>query len=517
MIMQPEQLGLFEQAPQPTPRRPLSISPFGRAKKRRFARPFKLSRIPRGTDIGLAEYGAQMLGLPLTRQGEEISAVLCARTKDNLPLYPEIVVMEPRRSAKTTSIWSYLLGRCANEPGTLVVTTAQDGIRGRATFRKIQRSLQADDFEGIKDPGKRMGKLRWANGDEAIEFDNGSRIWVVPPESSAFRSEAADIMLFDEAGELSVDRSEDLVTGALPLMDTRPAAQVIIAGTPSKEREGLLWDKVQEALAPKSKIGAVLYMADDTDEIFEVDADGTQHLNITMIKRVHPGIGTLTKLATIVRRSEQMKQDQFEREYCCRFPFDSASSAIKESDWTACQSPDPLPPRPDRVGLAFDVAPDGSSAALVAAWRDEAERAHIELLAYDWGTEWLPAAARKAQRKHRSPIAYDSIGANEDPASRMKKLRCSLAPVWLKQVQGAAARIAGAITKRRLTHYDQGDLSDAVLGATWRTVGDSGRLFARKASASDVAPLVAASLALWQHDQQGRRRSRAITSTEEAA
>ena len=189
-----------------------------------------------------------------------------------------------------------------------VVTTAQDGIRGRATFRKIQRSLQADDFEGVKDQAKRMGKLRWANGDEAIEFDNGSRIWVVPPESSAFRSEAADIMLFDEAGELSVDRSEDLVTGALPLMDTRPAAQVIIAGTPSKEREGLLWDKVQEALAPKSKIGAVLYMADDTDEIFEVDADGIQHLNISMIKRVHPGIGTLTKLATIVRRSEQMRR-----------------------------------------------------------------------------------------------------------------------------------------------------------------------------------------------------------------
>lgn len=398
-----------------------------------------------------------------------------------------------------------------------MATTAQDGIRARATFRKIQRMLQADDFEGVKNSAARMGKLRWANGDEAIEFGNGSRIWVVPPESSAFRSEAADIILFDEAGELSVDRSEDLVTGALPLMDTRSAAQVIIAGTPSKDREGLLWDKTQEALAPKSKIGAVLYMADDTDEIFEVDADGTQRLNVNLLKRVHPGIGTLTKLATIVRRSEQMKQDQFEREYLCRFPFDSASSAIKESDWNACQSTDPLPPRPDRVGIAFDVAPDGSSAALVAAWRDETERAHIELLALDWGTDWLPAAARKAQRKHRSPIAYDSIGANEDPASRMKKLRCSLAPVWLKQVQGAAARIAGAITKHKLTHYDQDDLTTAVLGATWRTVGDSGRLFARKASASDVSPLVAASLALWQFDQQGRRRARGFSSTDKDA
>ena len=515
--MRAVQAELFEETPQPTPRRPLSFSPFGAAKKRRFARATKLARIPRQTDIGPAIYGSELLGLPLTRQGEEIAAVLEAKDKKGFPLYDEIVILVPRRSAKTTSIWADILGRCIARPGTLVATTAQDGIRARSIFRDKQRALVAADFEGLKNPLARLGKLRWANGDEAIEFDNGSRIWVVPPEASAFRSEAADILLFDEAGELSEARSEDLVTGALPLMDTRPYSQVIIAGTPSKERAGLLWDKAQEAQAPRSKIGAVIYALSDHESPWLFDEDGVRTLNSDVVRHVHPGIGSLTTFAKIEKRASQLKPDKFEREYLCRFPFDSASSAIKESDWKAGKAEGDMPARPDRVGLGFDVAPDGSASALVAAWRDEDGRAMIELLAYDWGTDKLPAKAKQAARRYRVAVGYDSIGANEDPAAVMKKNRTNVQPLFLKHMYGASARIAREIERHNITHWDQDDLTAAALGATWRNTGDSGRLFARKASAADVCPLVAAAIALWQYDQQAKARRRSITSTERNA
>ena len=311
-----------------TQARPLPFSPFGGAKKRRLARPSQLSRIPRQTNIAAGVKGAEFLKLPLTRQGEEIAAVMEAQKKDTTPLYPEVVIIIPRRAAKTTSIWAVLLGRCFSRPGYKVVTTAQDGIRARNRFREVQRALQNIDFTGDADPSARLGRLRWANGDESIEFDNGSRIWVVPPESGAFRGEAADCILFDEAGELSISRSEDLVGGALPLMDTRPAGQIIYAGTPGLQRAGLLWDKYMAAQEKKNSIGIVAYCALDHETTFCFADDGSYTLNRKLLRRVHPGIGTLTKIETIAARADSMPPAQFEREYFCRFPFDAATSAI---------------------------------------------------------------------------------------------------------------------------------------------------------------------------------------------
>lgn len=494
---------LFETGGQPTHRRPRPFSPFGPARTRRFARPTHISRIPRGTNIAAGLTGADLTGLDLFRQGEEVAAIMEASNSDGLPLYPTVVALIPRRATKTTSIWNVLLGRCVSIPGYKVVTTAQDGIRARNRFREIQRILDspAVDFEGTRNAGHRMGRLRWANGDESIEFDNGSRLWVVPPEPGAFRGEASDAMLFDEAGELSPEKSEALVAGALPLMDTRPRGQVIIAGTPAEVRAGLLWDTVARGRAKAKGVGIVDYSIRDDEQSIIIDEDGTARLNTKVLRRVHPGISTLTTLAVMQQRFESMPLAQFEREYMCRFPFDSSVGAISAAAWAKDSAGPDLPERPERLALAFDVAPDSSSAALLAAWRDPEGIGHLEVLAYRPRTEWLPQVAAKAARKYRAPVAYDVIGANQDVADRLHRMRVRTAPLSLKHMMGAAGRIASEIEAGHVRHYEQADLTRAVEGSAWRNVGDGGRLFARKQSTTDVSPLVAASEALWQADQ----------------
>lgn len=498
---------LFEYAPTPKERYPLQSATFPVSKKRRLASPSFLSRIPRGTDVGVALSGAEMQGLPLLRQGEEIAAVLEARKPDGSPLYHTVGIMLPRRAAKTTSIWSWILGKCLHQPGTKVVTTAQDGIRARNRFREVQRILDASDFTGEKDPTNRLGKLRWANGDEAIEFDNGSRIWVVPPEAGAFRGEAADLMFFDEAGELSVMRSEDLLAGALPLMDTRPGGQVVIAGTPGLERAGLLWNTLESGRAKEKGYGVVEYSIGDHEQLATWSESGERVLNRDLICKRHPGIGTLTTYERIKARFGGMPIAQFEREYGCRFPFEAATSAISGLAWEECLAEGGLPLRPDRVGLAFDVTPDSGSGALACAWRDEHGVAHGEILAVRPGTDWITQLGRKAFLKHRSPIAYDAIGANTDPADRLHRAHVSLKPQQLKDIQAASARLVQEIEARNFRHYRQSDLDDAVSGAAWRDIGDGGRLFARKKSTSNVSPLVAISLALRQFDRIPERQA----------
>lgn len=452
-----------------------------------------------------------MLSLPLLPQGVQVSGVLAA-TKHGRPLYPTVGVLMPRRASKTTAVWATLLGRCRARPGYKIVTTAQDGLRARNRFREVLRALEAGDFTGDKG-GQRIGRVLWGAGSEAIEFDNGSRIWVVKPEAGALRGEAADVMLFDEAGELSEQHSEDLVAGALPLMDTRPGGQVIIAGTPGTARTGLLWTTMEQGRRREGGVGIVDYSIRDSESaVIFPDDGGDAVLNEAVLRRVHPGVGTLTTMRVMRDRFSKMALSKFEREYLCRFPITDLTTALDLARWADSEI-ETFGLRPERVAVAFDVAPDSSAAALCAAWRDDDGRAHVELLGYQAGTAWLPARAEAAARKHRTSIAHDTIGANTDPADVMHRRRIGLAPLNLRAMQGAAGRFSSELDEDRLRHYGQDDLTRAVEGAAWRTVGEGGRLFARMKSAHEVCPLVAASAALWHYDTAVARRQPAKIHT----
>lgn len=465
-----------------------------------FAVPTHLSLIPPGTDLSAAERGAELLGFPLFPQGEAVAGTILARDDAGFPLYDTVGILIPRRGTKTTSIWTVLLGLCDTIPGFRVVTTAQNGSMASAKMREVMTIL---DARGWSHPDTGILLTKWSSGRERIEFHNGSVIWCVKPQAAAFRSEAADIEFFDESGELDPEKSEDLLGGALPLLDTRPMGQAIIAGTPAKGRVGLLWDTLAEGRDGKPGVGIVDYSIRD-DEDLVIETDGGLVVNEDLLRRVHPGIGTLTTFAKIAKRLEKMGRSMFEREYGCRFPFDSTTTAISSAAWEACHAPEgsPLPQPPDRIGLAYDVAPDDSSAALVAAWRDEDGVAHLALLDYRDGSGWLPDSAAKQAQRRRAKVSHDTIGANQPIAEALARLRPAprLDALGLRQVMGAAQVIAREIHAGTVRHYGQPALDAAVAGATWRDVRNSGRLFGRKASTADVSPLVAASIALRAYD-----------------
>lgn len=180
--------GFFESGKVAHGPRPLLISPY-KDDPTFTAVPLKLSAIPLNTNIAEGHVtGAMLLNLPLKQQGKQIAGVLNALNENGRPLYPRVVIKMSRRSAKTTSIWEVLLGRCVHRPGYQIVMTAQDGQRARDKFREMMDALRAPgvDFEGDRDPGKRLGALYYANGSERIQFDNGSLMWVVPPDPGAF-------------------------------------------------------------------------------------------------------------------------------------------------------------------------------------------------------------------------------------------------------------------------------------------------------------------------------------------
>jgi len=453
--------------------------------------------------------GARLLGLSLFKQGYQVAGVMQARGRGGDPLYEEVVVLMPRRATKTTSIWATLLGRCATIPGYRVVCTAQDGTRAGEKIREHMEMLEANGFE---ESG--AGELKWSNGKERIVFENRSMLWTVAPKPGAFRSAAADAILFDEAGELDPEQGELLLAGALPLMDTRDAPQVVITGTPSKTRAGLLWSTLQDGRASKKGTGIVDYSLRDDEEMVAVDDDGNAVLVESVLRRVHPGIGTLTTMARMRSRFEKMSRTQFEMEYGCRFPADSATDALDPVKWSAGQVPEME--RPERVGVAFDCAYDGSSASIVYAWRLDDGRPVVEVVAHRLGTNWVAREAQRASEKlRRVPIAYDDIGANKDPATALERMKPKprLDRRNTKDVMGAAARLANEVHAGRLLHFGQADLDAAVDNLTWRDVLRSGRAFGQKSHAgAPINPIVGASIALWSYDQLPARGTHTLVA-----
>lgn len=458
------------------------------------ATPRFLSPTPDDTDVAAYVRGSELLGFRTTPQGEVLARVMEAKTPLGLPLYDDISALIPRRSSKTTSVWAILLGRAATIPDFRAIYTAQDGTRAGQQFRAFMRLLQQ---RGHEDSG--LVKLSWSNGRETIEFpDTAARIWVVAPRSGNYRGESGDLLVFDEAGELDLAKSADILEGVLPLMDTRPQGQIVFAGTPAKQRAGLFWDQLEEAREDPAAHGIVDYSI--RDEVDPWTEEG--ELDQAVLLATHPGLTSgLTTLPKMLKRAKQMDRGSFEREYLCRFPYSADTRAISAEDWEALERAQ-VAVRPERFAVAFDCAPDGSRASVVAAWRDEDGVPFAEVIDHRAGTKWV-AQTLASLRNTATQIVYDGIGANALPAEQVALRRDGTRAVALKysDVLAAAALLNTEITAHRLRVPEDPVLDDAAAAATWRQT-ERGRLFGRSTSLADVTALVAASMALLAYDRR---------------
>lgn len=455
--------------------------------------PTHLSPVPANTDISAALLGSKMLGLELTPQGCTTAAVLEAKNTFGRPLYDDVTVEIPRRATKTTTIQVVLLGRCATRPGYRVIQTAQDGTRASMVFMDMVRTLERME----PDADARHWRVFKSTGREFIEWISGpgmgSRWWVAPPRSGSFRGLAADVLWFDEAGELDPAESDDLEAGALPVMDTREDGQVIKSGTPGKVRAGLFWKSLAAARETPAELGIVDFCARDVEAI---DVEGLTDEDVAaLLVRVHPGVSCgLTTLKKIMKRWATMDPLEFIREYLCVWPADTSQTALDLARWADLEVDPQGPPPGIPWALGYNVAIGGVAACTAAAWFTAEGHPRVQIMEYRVKSEWLVDDLAKAIKAHPSvPIGYDSIGDNISTAqavSRKPRLNTKrMKPLTLREVAAATATVAAGVDQGTLRHGVSRALDRAVEASTWRDSGGS-RLF-RRIEGKDISALLA--------------------------
>jgi len=461
-----------------------------------------------GSDVKNAESlrgeflaGAKALGFEPTPQQWEIANVLNSQDDDGRALYETVAVCVPRRAGKTTVILALAIGRCLLRPGHLVLFTAQSGTKASARYLQMARELERVE----PDADVRGFRILRGAGHQVIYFVNGSVFQVLPPKPDAFRGDSADLLILDEAQEHDADESQELMGAILPTMDTRPGAQIVVAGTAGERRSGMFWEALQDGRTGKEGAGIVEFAAPDgTTEEEAADEE--------LWQRAHPGIGTLTDLKTIRTRHAKLPTPQFLREYLGVWPEDFNTSAIEPGLWNDARAA--YIEKPDSFALAFDVAPDQSTAAIAAAWRVDGV-AFLEIVDHRQGVDWLGPRLIELAKRYRVLIGHDTIGAAlvESEWLQRQKPRPRMKPCTMRDVTTGCNVFMKELVGHRLRHFGQPSLDDAAAKASKRPLTENSWAWGRKASGGDITPLVAATLALRTFDSLKEPSRMAIVSS----
>ncbi|MCS0491182.1 terminase large subunit domain-containing protein [Curtobacterium flaccumfaciens] len=465
--------------------------------------------------------GADLMGFDPTPQQWLLADALNAHHDDGEPLASTTAVCVPRRAGKTTTLLATALGRAAERPNYVVLFTAQSGTKARDRFLAMARTLE----RRWPNEAERGFKILKGAGHQVVEFTNGSFLQVVPPKQESFRGDEGDLIILDEAQEHDAEVSGELLGAILPVMDTRPGAQLVVAGTAGEHRSGLFWDTLEEGRTsvrairagqePESPTGICEYAASDQISAPDLLTDGQKDWSKAepLVTAAHPGVGTLTTVAKMRERFAKLPLPQFLREYLGVWPEDYSRSAIDAKAWRDAGLD--FEDRPADVVFAFDVAPEGTTAAIAAAWRVEGE-ARVEIVWHEPLSDRLVTELTRLASTYRTTVGHDTVGAvlAEAEALGRKRPKPRTRPIVYRDVGAACATFMKDLMAGKLHHFDQPELNAAAAGAAKRPLGENAWGWGRKASGdTDITPLVAATIALRTYDTTPRRESSRIVSS----
>jgi hypothetical protein len=436
----------------------------------RFATPRRAERETFGPRLAKI---ADLLGQPLMPWQRYVADVGCELDPETgLPAYREVMVTVPRQSGKTTLFLSWQLDRCLNwgRPQRSVFT-AQTG--------KDARDKWVDELFPLVEHSKLAplvrGKANVGMGNESVTFKTGSRIRLLSTSASSGHSKTLHQAVLDEIWHDEDDRREQ---GLRPALITVPDAQLLVCSTAGTQASTVMNRKVQAgrlAVAEDSGLGVAYFEWSAPDDWDPTDEESWWEFM--------PALGHTIGPEQIRPELQSLPRAEFIRAYGNR-PTGGADLVIPSEVWRRVCDPVAKPSDPVRFGL--DVSQDRSSSAIVAYGANH----HVELVEHRPGTGWVAARANELTAEHKSTIALDfggPAGVLADSLERCKRLQG-------RDVVQACGAMYDAIVEATVTFRTDPALDSAVDGVVKKPVGDQW-VWSRKASMSDVTPLMAATIA----------------------
>lgn len=394
--------------------------------------------------------------------------------------------------------WLFLL----REP--LVIHSAHEYKTSSEAFRRIKYLI-----ENCPDLDRRVERIWTGAGEQGIELTRkwgGCRVRFVARSRTSGRGFSGDKNVLDEAQELTTDQ----MAAMMPTMSARPNPQMWFFGTPPHDGTAWCYNLREDGEAKAKRVawfdwGATLEL-DDPDLAEKVrDPERWYATN--------PALG--------IRIAEEFVEDELlpsglgarflsERlgVWPPRVTSDAQWQIIDEKAWSALVDLDSQIVGP--VTYSLDVSPMRTCASIgVAGVRDDG-LLHVEIADWREGVDWVLwwFTSRKIPE-----VVLDAKGA-AGFATLLGDAGIKVTTTSGDQLAAASGQLVDLAVPATagLRHLGQPLLDQALASAATRPVGGAWTFDRRRAS-TDITPLMAATLALWGHQEKRRPKVTSVFET----
>lgn len=436
---------------------------------------------------------AESCGMVLDAEQRMVLEGILAETPEFKWSAYEAAIVAPRQNLKTFVLRALVLAKLYLFDDRLIVWSAHEF----STTSEAQRDLELT-IESYDHLRKRVKRVSHENGQEGVELFGDRRIRFKARTKTGGRGLTGDTIILDEAMKLPAASMGAL----LPTLSARPNPQVVYAGSAGDATESA---DVLRSVRDRGRVGGEPRLA-----FFEWCADrracvvqrcdhrpGTSGCvldDVELLGQANPALGKRLSVDTLMAERRALPAAEFMRE---RFGWwedpEESVDGIPVEVWAEC-----LDAQSQVIPAAFGVftAVDLSWSAISVAGRRDDGLVHVEVVEYRQGTEWVAARAAQLHKQHAVPVVVLPTGPRSSIGDDLAKAGVVPLEASAQDLMTGCGTLLDQVLRREVRHIGQPELDMSVAKGRRRLVGDAWT-WALRASAIDISPLVASTLALW--------------------
>lgn len=439
-------------------------------------------------------------------QEDELSVFL-ARDSRNRFACRTICISKPRQNGKSFGVRFYAI-ECAAVEGRHVLFTAHRGKTVRKMFKFIRTFvLSVPDLAEKLLPG--ADGIYKAAGSEGIYFANGGMIEFATRTEGGARGETYDVIIFDEAQELTDDQYDAVVPTTIASESGDP--QKIYLGTPPGPKcQGTVFRGLHDKAHSGNSDGvwwlewAVTEVPDMSDPMAVLE----------LVYMTNPAMGYRIKedvMLDVIKTATSA--DGFAREFLGWWvsTVKKVNAVITAKEWNACRIKNPK--REGLLVFAVKFSADGKTGSLAACYRPTDGLPFVYVVAnrsLDHGLGWFvdklvdnwkQAAAIVIDGQSNAKALYERLVESHVP-KRMLVLPKST------DATSAYAGFLHSVRERSVTHFGQPALDKSATGAERRAIGHNGGWGFQSTDEADASLIESCCWAHWGAMTTKRRPGR---------
>lgn len=394
-----------------------------------------------------------------------------------------------------------------------IIHSAQDFATSGEHFRRVASLIQ-----DTPELNKRLKGCYEANGKERIEMKDGSRLLFKTRTKKLGRGFSPQLVVLDE----SMFLEEEAMMALRPTLSAQPNPQLWFTGSAGLEDAfefGRIRSRAMNALST-GEMDPYLFFAEwsadvctdfclpDCDEHDPLDSEETW-------AKSNPGYGIRISYETVDNeyRADGQEKAAFkvERLSVGRWPVDGdAWAVIDEESWKARTDEESeilMGGSKNTWVLAVDVSPTRAWGCITACGINDDGMHHVEITGYEQydyrpGTDWIAGRIREMWNNMKpDAVIIDEKG---QASSLITELENAGVKIWSPTTSEYAVACGefhtGVVPRKgevpKVVHTGQQPLTNAVAAAAKRDLADKWA-WDKKNAASDISPLVSATLAMW--------------------